>query len=722
MQKQQEKVLLQEKQDIKTNINICSNIQKDIQKLESEQTQLITQVQTNDINKLLKNINQLISNKNSKQDINNNDIIKLADTRFHMVNALRALNESVQYSLKQSKQISVLEENFLMKYFKDFENYGKLTSDESQIINKIVSLISNKENDENVQNQPELTKLIDQINESIKARFQAKTSQFTDTLSILNNINFIAEDMVIVQKYVAKCFPQEIKIFNIYEQQYRLNLEKRIQKDIENENVLQQKYEIVTKLIEWISSYEQQIIKVDGQPLEFSYIKSKLMKFMPFFQDHMRQVTINFFQGSLQEDFFKLTIEQLDRSIEEGFKIDLNFGIDSFNFLNKQIDTICGKLEVNQFIEWIRQISQIFQLTFIDQEKEIISKQVSQIQIKIQQLSSSDTKKINKNSNEFSEDTKQVQRECNLIIARITTIVNLLQQCQHFSLDTLKLSLSHYSNKCEEYFIQRITKIFNQDIRLKFKQFSDFLISQIVLIISDQLYYCFAPHLFEQSISEQDFDLNLTISSQVESNILLLIEKVDQYLKLIKKNLNLQNFVYLSLSKLLIQNMINLYWNQIFEEVKEEYEDQQDIIQLIYQISVCIIQELSPNSKKNNQIKVTSLFSPNNNFELLAKRIENDLEILSNYLNNSSLISFSKSSIQNYINQFNVFIKSIQTQSSKLKEIITPIKFAFQSEISLQIFDTIIRMRQEISKDDKDELQKAYQKTIIQNDKDKNIS
>ncbi|KAL4512469.1 hypothetical protein ABPG72_005471 [Tetrahymena utriculariae] len=649
--------------------------------------------------------------------LNNNDITKLADTRYHMVHALSILDESLQHSLQQAKQISAFEEDYLMKYFKDFENYVKISVDESQIIYKIFSLISKKEIEEQESNQILMTKFIDQINESVKARFLEKTCKFTDTLSILNNLKFIADDMINVQKYASKYFPQEVKIFNIYEQQYKLNLEKILENDIKNENELSQKFEIITKLIEWISSYEQQIIKVDGQPLEFSQIKSKLMKFMPLFQDHMRNLSIQFFQRSIEEDFFKLTIEELDRSIEEGFKIDLNFGIDCFNFLNKQIDTICGKLEVNQFIEWIRQISQIFQFTFIDQEKENICKQVNCIQTKIQLLSCNYK---NKATNE-DDYGKLVQRECNLIIARIVTIINLLQQCQHFSLDTLKLSLSYYSNKCEDYFIQRITKIFNQDIRLKFKQFADFLISQLVLIISDQLQYCQAPHLFEQSISEQNFDLNLTISTQVESNVLILIEKVDYYLKLIKKNLKLQNFVYLSFSKQLIQNMINLYWNQIFQEVKEEYAGQQDIIQLIYQISVCIFQELSPNSKKNNQIKVTSLFSPHNNFELLAKRVENDLDILSNYLNSSSLISFSQSTIQNYINQFNVFIKSIQTQSSKLKDIIIPIKFAFQPEISQQIFETIIRMREEISKYDKNELSKAYQKIINQNDNNQNI-
>ncbi|KAL4474737.1 hypothetical protein ABPG74_001433 [Tetrahymena malaccensis] len=599
MQNQSEKVILQAKQEIKNNINICSNIQKDIQKLDCEQTkQINTQTQFNDINKLLKNIAELvqkvkefqqaqkviikqqISNKNNKQCINSNDIIKLADSRYNLVHALNALDESLLYSQQQAKQISVFEEDYLMKYFKDFKNYEKLSVNESQTIFKIISLISKMENEETIQNQPLLTKITDQINENVKARFQEKISKSTDTLNILNNLNFIADDMTIVQKYVSKCFPQEVKIFNIYEQQYRLNLEKRIEKDIANENELKQKFEIVTKLIEWISNYEQQIIKVDGQPLEFSQIKSKIMKFMPLFQDHMRTITMSFFQRSLEEDFYKLTIEQLDRCIEEGLKIELNFGVDSFNYLNKQIDTICGKLE---------------------------------------------------------------------------------------------------------------------------------------------LYHCQAPHLFEQSISELDFNLNLTISTQVESNFLLLIEKVDYYLKLIKKNLQLQNFVYLSFSKLLIQNMINIYWNQICEEVKEEYKEQNDIIQLIYDISVCIFQELSPNSKKNNQIKVTSLFSPINNFELLAKRVENDLDILSNYLNNSSLISFSQSTISHYTNQFNVFINSIQTQNSKLKDIIIPIKFAFQSEVSLQIFDTIIRMRQEISKDFKDELYKVYQQSFKQNDNNQNI-
>lgn len=45
---------------------------------------------------------------------------------------------------------------------------------------------------------------------------------------MLENSKFTANDLILVLDHTVKCFPKHYNIFDVFEEQYRLNIEKRI--------------------------------------------------------------------------------------------------------------------------------------------------------------------------------------------------------------------------------------------------------------------------------------------------------------------------------------------------------------------------------------------------------------------------------------------------------------------------------------------------------------
>lgn len=62
-------------------------------------------------------------------------------------------------------------------------------------------------------------------------------------------LSFTVSDLIAIQDHVAKCFPEEMEIFKIYEKGYRENIEKRVMPALNDENKIKESYGTPIKLI-----------------------------------------------------------------------------------------------------------------------------------------------------------------------------------------------------------------------------------------------------------------------------------------------------------------------------------------------------------------------------------------------------------------------------------------------------------------------------------------
>ena len=104
---------------------------------------------------------------------------------------------------------------------------------------------------------------------------------------VLENSKFTAGDLLLVLDHTVKCFPKHFNIFDLFEEQYRLNIEKRILPFLEDEKKVTESYGTLISMLNWVDSYEALLSRVGLQNDAYVLLRSKVKSYMPFFLEHV---------------------------------------------------------------------------------------------------------------------------------------------------------------------------------------------------------------------------------------------------------------------------------------------------------------------------------------------------------------------------------------------------------------------------------------------------
>lgn len=101
---------------------------------------------------------------------------------------------------------------------------------------------------------------------------------------------------------MQKCFPEDFKIFQVYESRYRDNIERRVLPGLEDENRIRESFGTPIKLIQWVNDYEKMLAKAGLESTDFQLLKAKAVQYMPLFQDHLREFMQSFLVTAIDND------------------------------------------------------------------------------------------------------------------------------------------------------------------------------------------------------------------------------------------------------------------------------------------------------------------------------------------------------------------------------------------------------------------------------------
>lgn len=75
-------------------------------------------------------------------------------------------------------------------------------------------------------------------------------------IQILEKSKFIISNLVDVFDHVTKCYPAHYKIFNVYENRYKANIEKRIMPFVMDQEKVKESYGSLVMLLNWVDAYK----------------------------------------------------------------------------------------------------------------------------------------------------------------------------------------------------------------------------------------------------------------------------------------------------------------------------------------------------------------------------------------------------------------------------------------------------------------------------------
>ena len=100
---------------------------------------------------------------------------------------------------------------------------------------------------------------------------------------------FVIDDLWCVLDHVKDCFPKTWEIFNVFEDQYKKNVEKIILPILEKDMQSGNNFGSLVNLLNWVEQYKRVMKRAgiqEGNGTPFLY--DKVIKYMPQFLDKMK--------------------------------------------------------------------------------------------------------------------------------------------------------------------------------------------------------------------------------------------------------------------------------------------------------------------------------------------------------------------------------------------------------------------------------------------------
>jgi len=197
------------------------------------------------------------------------------------------------------------------------------------------------------------------LEDAIRNRFDERLADKDQVHLVLENINFSVDDLLVVFEFVVPLFDASYKIFDFFEDNYKLHIQKRILPFMKDLAFLKENPGTLVFLFNWLSAYEKLLSKVGFAMGDFDNLRTEIKKNMPIFFEHLSGLLASFLTRIASND---------DRLFSPDFQFDVTetaLPDDIAIFLNQQIDflstQIAGEMFASIFQTWSQQL-----IVFVD--------------------------------------------------------------------------------------------------------------------------------------------------------------------------------------------------------------------------------------------------------------------------------------------------------------------------------------------------------------------
>jgi hypothetical protein len=167
---------------------------------------------------------------------------------------------------------------------------------------------------------------------------------------VLENINFSVDDLLVIHEFVVPLFDPSYKIFEFFEHNYKLHIQKRILPFMRDLAFLKENPGTLVFLFNWLTSYERLLAKVGFEMGDFDNLRAEIKKNMPIFFQHLSGLFRDFLRRNATNDDPIFTADYKFETFETPLPDDIAI------FLNHQIDflvtQINGEMLANVFQTW----------------------------------------------------------------------------------------------------------------------------------------------------------------------------------------------------------------------------------------------------------------------------------------------------------------------------------------------------------------------------------
>jgi exocyst complex component 3 len=131
------------------------------------------------------------------------------------------------------------------------------------------------------------TRAIESIRRGIDKKFEDRLKDQKEAIMVLELSKFTATDLILVLDHTVKCFPKHYEVFDLFESQYKLNIEKRIMPFLQDEEEVKKSYGTLISLLNWVDSYDDLLSRLGVKEDSYVALRSTVKSYMPFFLEHI---------------------------------------------------------------------------------------------------------------------------------------------------------------------------------------------------------------------------------------------------------------------------------------------------------------------------------------------------------------------------------------------------------------------------------------------------
>lgn len=107
--------------------------------------------------------------------------------------------------------------------------------------------------------------------------------------AIIQKSQFVEADIKDIIKYVVRCFPEHYQILQVFESQYRKNIEQLVMPILEKEIIEKKQYGSLLDLMRWVDTIENIMRKSGVNESEYAFLKNKIKAYIPNFLQHVEK-------------------------------------------------------------------------------------------------------------------------------------------------------------------------------------------------------------------------------------------------------------------------------------------------------------------------------------------------------------------------------------------------------------------------------------------------
>ncbi|CAD8202201.1 unnamed protein product [Paramecium octaurelia] len=579
-------------------------------------------------------------------------LIALVDIRDNIIEAVNTSPQSKQdlsVILNEFKCLSEFENKFYDKIYEIFFITIEASIKKPQQLIKALQIIETADKSRELRKKELIYKqrTIETIQKGIDEKFNQKLKDAKDAVQILEQSKFSSADLILAFDHTVKCFPKHYEIFQIIEDQYKVNVEKRILPFLEDEQKVTESFGTLINLLSWVDSYEQLLSRVGEQSESYVALRCKVKSYMPIFQDHVNNLIIDYSEKAIRKDKSEQqTLENITKLIKTKQDLLTYFPEDIFHFINQQLDILGPNLKGEIFIEFIRSVCGTLQ--------EVLKKECRDFINEIP-------------SNEQEGEVSPIY----LLVLQ----TNNYYKCMTYSNETKEYCLKF----CNQLISERVQQIFYQDLTGGFNEIINQLLEKSCKLVFNEINDQIIPFLFQPKW-------------QNENLIDQALFTIKDYLKDIQL-LMLNQIHFNKLVKLIFKQLITTYEEQLLFTVQFIAGIPKGFFPKLL-TNLSFVNEQDKDKKKKEKDKKAAIQMILSNKELVVPQMQRDRDVIMNSIEQDYITQVGKTSAQQFDKILTTLIKSINNPKSEMDGLLQLYPQSFES-YALYILEVVLWMRED---------------------------